>query len=179
MRRRTFFGIVGAGAAGAAIAPMAGIVGHARAESTTTVRGRSVSSLDFLLAPLVGRPLPSGFRVSSVSEIDRGSAQITLTRQDGATLLVQAFRRSVQSSGLATTRLLDLRWMNGGDGDRVTHEAGGLAVMNLAARIRRIESASLRAGLSPSQRASLAALHTHERRTAIHGGFSVAEPETA
>jgi hypothetical protein len=172
MRRRTFFGLVGAGAVGAAVMPLSGVATRAR-----PVAGARVATLDFLLAPLVGRPLPGGFRVSSIGAVERGSARIGLTHQDGTEVAVQVFRRSPRSSGLATTRLLDLRWMNGGDGARATHETAGLAVMNLAARIRRIEGAIV--GLSPAQRASLGALYTHEHRSVVHGGFEVAETETA
>ncbi len=174
MRRRTFFGIVGAGAVSAALPlPLlasAGPTGGQRAEG----RGH-LPSLDFLFAPLIGRPLPGGFRVLAVSDVQRGSATVTLARQDGARAVVQVFRRSPLSAGLATTRLLDLRWMNGGDGDRITQEAGGVAVMSLAARVRRVESAALRGGVSPDQRVALRALFTHEQRNAVHGGYQVAE----
>jgi hypothetical protein len=179
MRRRTFFGIVGAGAVGAAVLPgmLPGVGLSARAR-TETARA-AVPTLDFLLAPLAGRSLPGGFRVANVSDIDRGSAQITLTRQDGAQVRVQVFRRSLRSTGLATTRLLDLRWMNGGDGEHVTQETAGLAIMNVAARLRRIEASAVRGGLSAPQRAALASLYTHERRTAIHGGFASSTPPAA
>ena len=173
MRRRTFFGIVGAGAASLAL-PVSGLASSARAQ---TIRSRA-PSLDFLFAPLVGRPLSGGFRVGSVSDVDRGSVSVTLLRADGAQATVQVFRRSPLSSGLATTRLLDLRWMNGGDGGRVTHEAAGVAVMQLAARLRRIEAAAMRGGVSSEHRVALRALYTHEQRHARHGGFRVA-PETA
>jgi hypothetical protein len=142
-----------------------------------TARGRA-PSLDFVLAPLLGRSLPGGFRVSALSDVDRGSVGITLTRQDGAQAVVQVFRRSPLSSGLATTRLLDLRWMNGGDGAQVTNEAAGVAVMNLAARVRRIEASVLREGLSAQHRASLRTLSTHEQRTARYGGFVTAPVST-
>lgn len=176
MRRRTFFGIVGAGAASLAL-PMSSL---ASAPSRSTLARTAAPALDFLFAPLVGRPLPGGFRVASVSDVDRGSVAVTLVRADGARAVVQVFRRSQVSSGLATTRLLDLRWMNGGDGDVVTHEAAGLAVMQLAARLRRIEAAATRGGVSPEQRVALRALSTHEQRVARHGGFRVVAPsETA
>jgi len=177
MRRRTFFGLLGASAVGAALpiagAPMSNSSMPGRGARTRAPR-EDAPSLDFLLAPLAGRPLPGGFRVASVSDVERGAAEVVLVRQDGARAIVHVFRRSLVSSGLATTRLLDLRWMNGGDGEHLTHEAAGLAVMHLASRIRRIETVALRVGLSPRQRASLASLLTHERRSAAHGGFRVA-----
>ncbi len=170
MQRRTFFGIVGAGAVAAL--PVSALVRPSLSPRGHSERAVSrVPSLDFLLAPLLGRSLAGGFRVASVSDIERGSVTITLARHDGARSLVQVFRRSPVSTGLATTRLLDLRWMNGGNGDRATHEAGGVAVMTLASRLRRIEAATLRAGLMAEQRASLRSLHTHEQRTTFHGGF--------
>lgn len=171
MRRRTFFGVVGAGAASAAL-PLSGGLGRGRGDARGAELARTRGpSLDFLLAPLAGRPLSGGFRVESVSAIERGSVAVTLVRQDGTRAYVQVFRRSPVSSGLGTTRLLDLRWMNGGDGAVATHEGAGLAVMSLAARVRRIEAAVLREGLSQPDRAQLRALHTHEQRTARYGGF--------
>lgn len=179
MRRRTFFGLVGAGAVGAALPvggmAMGGMAGAAPGASARTEGRARLPNLDFLFAPLVGRPLTAGFRVLSVSGVERGSATVTLARADGARAQVQVFRRSPMSTGLATTRLLDLRLMNGGDGDRATHEGAGLAVMSLAARLRRIEAAAVRGGPSPEQRVALRALYTHEQRNALHGGFAVSE----
>lgn len=169
MQRRTFFGVVGAGAASVAL-PI-GALGSRTGSAAAGARS-ALPNLDFLFAPLVGRTLPGGFRVATVSDLDRGSATVTLTRQDGARAQVQVFRRSPASAGLATSRLLDLRWMNGGDGDRVTNEAAGVAVMALAARLGRIEASTLRGGLSREQRVALRSLFTHEQRTAIHGGFA-------
>jgi hypothetical protein len=172
MRRRTFFGMVGAGAAAAAL-PGALTGG-------TSERGASIASstrteapnIDFLLAPLVGRSLSGGFRVGTISPIDRGAVTVTLVRTgDGARAVVQVFRRSSRSEGLATTRWLDLRWMNGADGEEATPEAGGVAVMTLASRIRRVEAASARAGVSREQRAALRELSTIEQRIARYGAF--------
>jgi hypothetical protein len=132
-----------------------------------------------LFAPLALRALPGGFRVASVSPIERGSVAITLVRHDGARAEVQAFRRSPLSTGLATTRLLDLRVMNGADGGAATHEASGVAVMQLASRLRRIESAVLRQPLTPPQRTALRALQTHEGRLALYGGFREAGADRA
>lgn len=171
MQRRTFFGLVGAGAATAALP----VLGSARAQSIAerarpTDGGRS-TSLEFLFAPIVGRPLSLGYRVESVSEVELGSARVTLVSADGSRAIVQLFRRSPVSSGLASTRLFDLRWMNGADGSTETHEPPGLAVMSLAARLRRVETIALDAGLTRPQRTALRALQTHEQRVATHGGF--------
>ena len=177
MRRRTFFGMVGAGAAAAALPGM-------MPSSTTTparesARAPSVEgeNLDFLLAPLAGRSLSGGVRVASISAIDRGAVTITLRARDGAESVVQVFRRSLASEGIAATRWLDLRWMNGADGERSTPETGGLAVMALAARIRRLENAAARSGLSASQRASLRRLETLDGRNAMHGAYAPSTSE--
>lgn len=182
MRRRTFFGIVGAGAAVAAL-PLAGSV--ARADAGGGPIGRPASAargnVEWLLGGLVGHALPGGFRVASVSEIDRGAVTITLASGSGTLAHVQVFRRSPLSTGLATTRLLDLRLMNGADGAHDTHEGAGVAVMTLASRIRRIEQSVLSSGLAADQRASLRGLTTHEQRLFLHGGFggSVRAAESA
>ncbi|MFO0684533.1 MAG: hypothetical protein U0234_20935 [Sandaracinus sp.] len=176
MQRRTFFGLVGAGAATAAMwsgAHVSGIADRARSGDARS------TSLEFLFAPLVGRPLSLGYRLESVSEVELGSARVTLVGADGARAIVQVFRRSQVSSGLASTRLLDLRWMNGADGAAQTHEQAGLAVMGLAARLRRVETAALEAGLSRPQRTALRALQTHEQRLATHGGFVAMRRDSA
>jgi hypothetical protein len=67
--------------------------------------------------------------------------------------------------------------MNGADGDRATNEAGGVAVMTLASRLRRIEATTLRGGLATEQRTALRSLYTHEQRTTFHGGFEGAVAE--
>ena len=167
MRRRTFFGVVGTSAA---VAALPGFAFAARTGALSEASAAAAPSIDFLLMPLVGRSLAAGFRVESVSPIDRGAVTITLVQGD-ARALVQVFRRSAASNGLATTRLFDLRWMNGADGEHATPEAGGVAVMTLASRIRRLESAMLRGGLSGSQRTALRGLSTHAARNALHGGF--------
>ena len=154
MRRRTFFGVVGTSAAVAALPGFALAARTGAASSASAEGAPSAASIDFLLMPLVGRSLAGGFRVESVSPIDRGAVTITLVR-DGARALVQVFRRSAASNGLATTRLFDLRWMNGANGEHATPEAGGVAVMTLASRIRRLEAAMLRGGLSGAQRTAL------------------------
>ncbi len=171
MQRRTFFGFVGAGAAAAALpvweATHPSIAERARPRVDA---GRS-TSLDFLFAPIIGRPIALGYRVESVSEVELGSARVTLVTADGSRAILQVFRRSPVSAGLATTRLLDLRWMNGADGVEATQEHAGLAVLGLAARLRRVEAAALDSGLSRAQRTALRALQTHEQRFASHGGF--------
>jgi hypothetical protein len=170
MRRRTFFGMVGAGAAAAAVP------GALRAGTSTTGAATprdearaSGPNLDFLLGPLVGRTLTGGLRVAAASAITQGAVTLTLRGRDGREAVVQAFRRSASSAGIATTRWLDLRWMNGADGELATPEAGGLAVMSLASRIRRIESALVRDGVTGAQRSALRSLETIEARNARYG----------
>jgi hypothetical protein len=181
MRRRTFFGMVGAGAAAVALPGVLPSTGRSESATAPPTARADGPSLDFLLAPVAGRALSGGFRVAAIAPIDRGAATITLRARDGAEHVVQAFRRSplAQSEGIASTRWLDLRWMNGADGAHTTPEAGGLAVMSLASRIRRIENAAARAGLTPEQRASLRALQTIDRRNAVHGAYDVASAERA
>jgi hypothetical protein len=148
-------------------------------------RSRDLESLEWLLAEIDGRGLTGGYRVTSVSDVDRGAITDALTHADGSVAHVQVFRRSPLSRGLASTHLLDLRLMNGADGGaRATHEGLGIAVMTLASHLRRAETLALRSGVSPERRASLRRLSTHEQRYASHGGFENgmregARPETA
>jgi hypothetical protein len=173
MRRRTFFRFVGVGAAVAALPVWATDASAPRAPR----RSSDVASLDWLFAGILGRGLTGGHRVASVSDVDRGAITITLVHTDGSIAPVHVFRRSPLSRGLATTNLLDLRLMNGADGgERATHEELGVAVLTLAAHIRRIETAALRAGAGLGERrASLRRLSSHEQRYALHGGFAVVE----
>lgn len=165
MQRRTFFGWVGAGLAAATV----GV--PVRAEAATQVApqpsalSEEAATLEGLLGRLTTRPVGAGYRVSSVSRVERGAVTLLLSR-GAETALVRVFRRSATSSGLASSRLFDLRLMNGADGVEGTHEHVGVAVMTLAARLARLE----RGDLQSLARAARVALATHDEYLRVHGG---------
>lgn len=164
MQRRMFLRAVGVGAASTAVSWS---VGSRALENGS----RAAHGADrVLLAPIeAGLALPHGWRVVEVRGIEAGAIPIRLAHEDGTAALVGAFRRGPRSRGIAQTALLDLRVMNDAHGHRPTNEGLGLAVMTLAARIRRAERAMMRRGATAEQRAALSALRTHEQRLANLG----------
>jgi len=158
MQRRTFLGWIGAGAA-------VGALGGSIAPRASTSFTSAAPTIDAAFTSVVGRPLAAGYRVDAVSPIEHGVVTLWLAR-DGVREAVRVFRRSSMGApGLARTAWLDLRLMNGADGASSTREGIGLAVMTLAARLRRVESVEL-----------ARALVTHDAHRAIHGGYAPASP---
>jgi hypothetical protein len=162
---------------GAAIASLPAWMGLARARSTAAMKGAArpiePAGLDWIVAGIAGQGLTGGYRVANVSPIRDGAVTLALEHTDGSAAQVQIFRRSPLSRGLATTNFLDLRLMNDAAGAETTHEGLGVAVLTLAAHLRRVEAQGLRSGsgLDAARRASLRSLHTHERHYAMYGGF--------
>ena len=169
MRRRTFLHDAGVGAA-ALLVPV-GTRAQARSGRSITSTGSALAETGprDLVSVSPGTSLGHGWRLAEIAPVADGLIPVTLVHHDGAVARVMAFRRSPLSSGVAQTRYLDLRIMNGGDGGEPTHEGLGLAVLALAARIRAAEPASL----GRAHRAALRALHSHERRLLEVGGRPV------
>jgi hypothetical protein len=118
----------------------------------------------WLLAPLrAGAPLAMGWSLADLSGPHNGGLVLRLQHSNGAVGSVHLSARAPGARPLATTHLLDLRLMDGGDGDRPTDETLGRLVVGLAQHIARNELAA--AGDDPV----LSALLPHSERLIRHG----------
>lgn len=162
MQRRTFVGWMGAAGAAAVVGLPSLAASERRTETAATPHEATLTGL---FESLVSRPLGFGFRVEAVAPLAERALAVTLRRGEER-WTVRVCRRSATSSGLATTRLLDLRLLNGADGAHDTDEHVGVAVMTLAARAARLE----RADLAGYARAAHATLSTHDEHVSRCGG---------
>lgn len=118
----------------------------------------------WLLAPLrAGAPLAMGWTLADLSGPRNGGLVLRLQHRDGAVGSVHLSARAPGARPLATTHLLDLRLMDGGDGSLPTDETLGRLVVGLAQHIARNELAAV--GDDPA----LSALLPHSERLIRHG----------
>jgi len=159
LSRRALVGRLAAGAAGAAVAWVAG-GGRASAAATRAQAGalsgaapsdHPVASTPEgagdakapaavsapppweLLSPLaVGAPVAHGWRVADLSGVDDGSCVLTLRSDQGRAHRVHLCRNDGQPQGVVHTKQFDLVVMNGGQGDLPTDEGLAQAVAEVA-----------------------------------------------
>lgn len=166
--RRDLLKVVGSGMAGVAVGTAAGVSSSkARAASLMAFTKGSGSAAPWgLVAPLTsGANVGKGWRLTDLSKIQSGASILKLEHAIHGVAKVHLCARDGRDTGLSQTHLLDLRLMDGGNGDHPTTESLARVVTSLAKRIAQNE---LGAVDGPTLDA-MARMLTHEERMAIYG----------
>lgn len=94
-----------------------------------------------LISPLsTGSRLAGGWRVQGLSGVRKGAAVLTLIHAEHGEAQIHVCAHNGRPQGIASTAMLDLVIMDGGDGDKPTNERLGRIVMDIASRIRKNET---------------------------------------
>jgi hypothetical protein len=89
-----------------------------------------------LIAPLKeGDELSLGWRIESLTPVERGASVLTLRHESGGHASVHLCLNNGQPLGIGASKHIDLVLMNGGKGDRPTEESIGRVVQALGRRI--------------------------------------------
>ena len=122
----------------------------------------------WLLAPLGrGAHLGGGWFLAHLGPVEKGAAVLTLQHQDGAVASVHLCHHVGSPRGLASTELIDMILMDGGQGEKPTDERLGRVLMGLAQVVRGNE---LR---GDGDLAMLAQMQPHAERVLAHGPESL------
>jgi hypothetical protein len=115
-----------------------------------------------------GSSLGLGWRMGSLSPVERGAVVLELHRDGGDTEGVRVARvhicaREGKARGLAHSELFDLVLMDGGQGEKPTDERLGRVLLGLADRVRKNELES------NAELKDLGRLLPHGQRVALYG----------
>lgn len=164
-------GVVSTASSAAAAAPAVSATLQRDTLRALAEGGSASGSAAWLLAPLqAGQSVGLGWRLHSLSPVERGAVVITLrhARHTEAAPVegrVHLCAHHGAPRGLAHTALFDLVLMDGGQGARPTDEALGRVVLTLAAKVRTNELSG--------DLGSVARLLTHAERVALYGPESL------
>ena len=166
--RRDLLKAVSTGIAGAAVVTTAGVSANkARAASLRAFAEGSGSDAPWcLLAPLrQGSSIGKGWKLSKLSPVQSGASVLTLDHSIHGTARVHICGRSGGDTGLTHSHLLDLRLMDGGDGEQRTPESLARVVTGIAKRIAKNELGAV----DESTLDAMSRMLTHEERKALFG----------
>lgn len=122
----------------------------------------------WLLAPLArGSHLGQGWYLAHFGAVQRGASVLTLQSRDGEIARVHVCQHDGAPRGLASTELLDLVLMDGGQGDKQTPEHLGRVLMGLARVMRENELKS------DGDLGELARMQSHGERVDAYGPESL------
>lgn len=166
--RRDLLKAVGSGVAGVAVSTATGSsAAHARKASLLAfAEGLGSGAPWCLVAPLQkGSNVGKGWTLAGLSSVREGASIMELRHPHHGTAKVHLCARSGRDTGLTHSHLLDLRLMDGGDGERPTTESLARVVTGIAKRIAKNELGTVDGATLDA----MARMLTHEERKAFYG----------